>query len=73
MQRVLYALDLGSTPSSPTEMTPEDKRKKNAEYQRKWYLANKEKHVERAALNRIKGRDRNRAIVLEYLNGGCVD
>ena len=56
----------------PYPNTPEG-RKRNAEAQHRWYIANKEKQLERTDTQKKKNRLRNRAIVLERLKTGCAD
>lgn len=48
-------------------------RERNRAAQRKWYLANKAKQVERSRIQKIKNRERNRKIAMNRMVNGCVD
>lgn len=67
---LLYGVSLGSTPSGPMtyDRTNPKHRERNREHQRKWYLANKKKQVERTKEVKRQSRD---LIRLAKQEGSC--
>jgi hypothetical protein len=55
----------------PRPSTPEG-REANRQYQRKWWLANKEVQRARIKANKIKNREASRELVVEAKSGGCT-
>ncbi len=69
-------IDISQFNKNPTRRDGRDNlcRNHRREYQHKWYKENREKHIKRVHINNIAVRERNTALLLDYLlKHPCLD